>query len=123
MVEQIKDAVRPDAQGQMVNGGFAQHDQIDAVSGEDLGCTVYAPVPAPKDKQVDRYAPKAGDSPAVAEWRERMGGEEAKAIYKERAATAECVNAQARNRGLIRLRVRADSRPRRSRCGMRWPIT
>ncbi len=30
----------------------------------------------------------------------------AKAIYKERAATAECVNAQARNRGLTRFLVR-----------------
>ena len=67
---------------------------------------MYAPVPATKDKKVDRYAPKPGDSPAVAAWRERMGGAEAKAIYKERAATAECVNAQARNRGLIQLRVR-----------------
>lgn len=106
MVEQIEALYDRTPEGMMVDGGFAQHDQIDAVSGEDLGCTVYAPVPAPKDKRVDRYAPKAGDSPAVAAWRERMGTEEAKAIYKERAATAECVNAQARNRGLIRLRVR-----------------
>ena len=29
----------------------------------------------------------------MAEWRQRMGTEEAKTIYKERAATAECVNA------------------------------
>jgi hypothetical protein len=35
-----------------------------------------------------------------------MGTEAAKEIYKERAATAECVNAQARNRGLIRFLVR-----------------
>ena len=35
-----------------------------------------------------------------------MGTEEAKAIYKERASTAECVNALARNRGLVLLRVR-----------------
>ena len=106
MVEQI-DARYDRTPGDMlVDGGFAQHDQIDAVSGEALGCTVYAPVPAPKDKRVDRYAPKPSDSPAVAAWRERMGSEEAKAIYKERAATAECVNAQARNRGLIQLRVR-----------------
>ena len=35
-----------------------------------------------------------------------MGTPEAKEIYKERAATAECVNAQARNRGLQRLTVR-----------------
>jgi len=36
----------------------------------------------------------------VADWRNRMGGDDAKTIYKERAATAECANAQARNRGL-----------------------
>ena len=35
-----------------------------------------------------------------------MATEEAKERYKERAATAECVNAQARNRGLQRLPVR-----------------
>jgi hypothetical protein len=35
-----------------------------------------------------------------------MGTAEAKEIYKQRAATAECVNAQARNRGLIQLLVR-----------------
>ena len=35
-----------------------------------------------------------------------MGGEAAKAVYKERAATAECVNAQCRNRGLLRFLVR-----------------
>ena len=90
----------------MVDGGFAQHEQIDAVSAPEVGCTVYAPVPAPKDRQVDRYAPKPGDSPAVAAWRSRMASAEAQTTYKERAATAECVNAQARNRGLIQLRVR-----------------
>ena len=41
-----------------------------------------------------------------------MGTEEAKAIYKERAATAECVNAQARERGLTRLRVRGTAKVR-----------
>ena len=35
-----------------------------------------------------------------------MATEEAKAIYRQRAATAECVNAQARNRGLTRFLVR-----------------
>jgi transposase len=106
MVEQIGARYGEKPRDVLADGGFAQHDQIDAVSGEGAGCTVYAPVPAPKDKQVDRYAAKPGDTPAVAQWRERMGSEEAKAIYKERAATAECVNAQARNRGLIQLRVR-----------------
>jgi hypothetical protein len=35
-----------------------------------------------------------------------MGTAEAKEIYKDRAATVECVNALARNRGLQRLLVR-----------------
>ncbi len=35
-----------------------------------------------------------------------MGTDEAKEIYKERAATAECVNAIARNRGLQQFNVR-----------------
>ena len=95
MVEQIDERYDQRPGEMLVDGGFAQHDQIDAVSGTGIGCTVYAPVPQPKDETVDRYAPKPGDSPAVAAWRERMGGDEAKAIYKERAATAECVNGSA----------------------------
>jgi hypothetical protein len=106
MVEQIESRYGERPKEMLVDGGYPQHDQIDAVSGAERACAVYAPVPAPKDKAVDRYIPKPGDSPTVAAWRQRMGGAEAKAIYKERAATAECVNAQARNRGLIRLRVR-----------------
>jgi transposase len=106
MVKQIESRYDRTPAEVLVDGGFAQHEQIEAVSGEEVGCTVYAPVPAPKDPQVDRHAPKPGDSPAVAAWRERMASAAAKAIYKERAATAECVNAQARNRGLIQLRVR-----------------
>jgi Transposase DDE domain len=42
----------------------------------------------------------------VAAWRQRMATPEAQAIYKDRAATAECVNALARNRGLRQLLVR-----------------
>ena len=106
MVEQIESRYDQTPHEVLVDGGFAQHEQIDAVSAPEVGCTVYAPVPAPKDRQVDRYAPKPGDSPAVAAWRSRMASAEAQTTYKERAATAECVNAQARNRGLIQLRVR-----------------
>ena len=38
-----------------------------------------------------------------------MGTDEAKAIYKNRAASAECVNAHSRNRGLQQFRVRGSS--------------
>ena len=42
----------------------------------------------------------------MAEWRASMATPEAKEVYKQRGATAECVNAQARNRGLQQFRVR-----------------
>jgi hypothetical protein len=106
MVEQVERRYEATPREVLIDGGFAQHDQIEALQGPEKGCTVYAPVPAPKDPRVDRYAAKPGDGPAVAAWRARMATEAAKTIYKERAATAECVNAQARNRGLYQLRVR-----------------
>ena len=37
---------------------------------------------------------------------QEFGSQQAEVVMKERAATAECVNAQARNRGMIQLRVR-----------------
>ncbi len=106
MVEQVKERYEIVPAEVLVDGGFAQHDQIEAASAPGLGCTVYAPVPKPKGPQVDRHAPKPSDSAAVAAWRERMGTGEAKLISKERAATAECVHALARGRGLIHLLVR-----------------
>jgi transposase len=106
MVDQVEERSGKVPPEWLVDGGFAQHDQIDAVSAPEVGCTVYAPVPKPKDPKVDRHVPKPGDSAAVAAWRQRMGTEPAKAIYKERAATAECVNALARGRGLMCVLVR-----------------
>lgn len=110
MVDQVEDRTGVVPPQWLVDGGFAQHDQIDAVSDPGVGCTVYAPVPKPKDPKVDRFAPKPSDSAAVAAWRQRMATEQAQEIYKERAATAECVNALARGRGLIRVLVRGSAK-------------
>jgi transposase len=93
----------------LVDGGYPAHEQLDQVAEKT---TVYAPVPKSKDSAVDPHEPKPGDSEAVAAWRKRMDTEEAKAIYKERAATAECVNAHARNRGLGQFRVRGTAKVR-----------
>lgn len=109
MVEQVSERCGETPAEWLVDGGFPAHDQLDAAA-EDT--TVYAPVPKPKDPTTDPYAAKAGDSEAVAAWRRRMGTEHAKRIYRERASTAECVNALARNRGLIQLRVRGKHKVR-----------
>jgi transposase len=106
LLEQIHERFGVYPQEALVDGSFARHEDIDAVSKPEIGCTVYAPVPQPKDPERDRYQPLPGDSEAVAAWRIRMGTVAAQKIYKERAASVECVNAQARNRGLVQLRVR-----------------
>ena len=88
----------------LADGGYAKLDDITTLAR--AGVTPYVPVPAPRDKARDRYARMPDDPPEVAAWRERMASDEAKEIYKQRAATVECVNAQARNRGLTRFFVR-----------------
>jgi transposase len=87
----------------LVDGGFAKLADIEALAA--AGVVVFAPVPKPRVAARDPHAPREGDGPGVAAWRQRMGSEAAKAVYKERAATAECVNAQCRNRGLLRFLV------------------
>jgi len=88
----------------LVDGGYARHDDIEDAEGR--GTTVYAPVPKPKDPSRDPHVALLDDSEAIAQWRERMGSDAAKDIYKQRAATAECVNAIARGRGLAQFVVR-----------------
>jgi transposase len=90
----------------LVDGGYAQHAAIDQAAEKDV--VLYAPLPKPRKGDTrDPHAPRPEDSEAVAAWRQRMGTDEAKALYKQRAATAETVNADAKtHRGLDRLAVR-----------------
>ena len=90
----------------LADGGFVCLEDIETAQAPPRGTKVYAPVPEPRDRRRDRHAPRPGDGEQVREWRARMGTEPAKAVYQQRASTSECVNAQARNRGLIRLLVR-----------------
>jgi len=116
MVEQVIERTGCTPGQWLVDGGFPAHEQIDAVHEQTQGKTeVLAPVPEPRGKTgkdgddvppPDKHQPKEGDSVPVAQWRSRMAGQDIKDIYKQRAATAECVNALARNRGLQRLPVR-----------------
>ena len=112
MVEQIEDRYGKPPDEMLVDGGFAKHDDIEAVSVPHGETTVYAPVMKSKKTGVDIHAPRWSDSPAIAEWRKRMATDEAKEIYKQRAAPAECVNAIARNRGFGQFRVRGSPKAR-----------
>lgn len=113
MLDQLKQRYERVPNEALVDGGFATKDAID--QAEERGCTVYAPIKAEEKKRAagkDPYARSKGDSDAVAAWRSRMGTEEAKLIYRQRAQTAEWVNAQARNRGFWFMPVRGQPRCR-----------
>jgi len=96
----------------LVDGGFAKKDDITEVSPPAGDTTVYAPVQVSRCDSRDPHTPLKDDSPAVAEWRQRMATPAAKQIYQQRASTAECVNAIARNRGLQQFRVRGHPKVR-----------
>lgn len=107
MIDQIQHRIGKLPQTYLVDGGFAKHEAIEAVT--QLGVQVLAPVPTPRKAAADSTRPRwRKDSAAVAEWRARMATPQAKEAYKARAATAERVNADLRvKRGLDRLLVRS----------------
>lgn len=105
MLDEIRRRTARQPEEYLVDGGYTKLEAISNVSAQ--GTTVYAPVPEPRTLGIDRYEPKDGDDPAVAKWRQRMGTQEAKEIYKERAATIETVNGDLKaHRGLGKLPVR-----------------
>jgi transposase len=113
MLDQLKERYERIPDEALVDGGFATKHAID--QADERGCTVYAPIKDEKKKRAkgeDPYAPKKGDSPAVAAWRSRMGTVVAKVIYRLRGQTAEWVNAQARNRGFWFMPARGQPRCR-----------
>lgn len=104
MLEQIERRTGQRPAEHLVDSGYVNLEAIE--QAEAKGTKVYAPPAAKRKGEPPSYEPKPDDAPEVAAWRQRMGTEEAKAIYKDRAATAELVNADLKgNRGL-KLRVR-----------------
>ena len=115
MLEQIHKRTGEYPDNVLVDGGFVNKTDIENTTQKDV--TLYAPVQKPKDESRDPYQPMPKDSQSVADWRKRMGTDEAKEIYKERAATAECVNAITRNRGLRQFTVRG---LKKAKAAMLW---
>ena len=96
-----------------VDGGFRSNAGITAAATQ--GVTVYTPIPRRQPSQRNPHLPEEvlpTDSPPVAEWKQRMVTPEAKAKYKDRAATVEWANALLRQRGLQRLLVRGLAKAR-----------
>jgi hypothetical protein len=88
----------------VADGGCTSIGNVDQM--HERGCKVIAPLRQRSNPERKPTDPRASDSDAVLLWRARMETEEAKTLYRKRGATAECVNAQFRNQGLLRFLVR-----------------
>ena len=85
----------------LVDPGYRKMDDIEKAVALNKNCKIYVPPATLKDGKIP-----SEEGVAAKELRLRMNEEEAKVIYRERASTAECVNAIARNRGLQQFLVR-----------------
>lgn len=116
MRDQVETRADEAVEEQLIDGGFVTLEAIDQAAVEEV--TILAPVPKPRNPGVDRYAPKPTDSPAVAQWRQRMGTAEAKQLYKQRSSTIETINGELKSqRGLVPFLVRG---LRKVQCAGLW---
>jgi transposase len=106
MAEQLAERTGQYPAEYLVDGGYVKRADITTL--ERRGARVYAPLRPPRTLTSGREAatPRSDDSAEVIAWRARMETEEAKSIYKQRGATAECVNAHARRYGVFQFGVR-----------------
>jgi len=104
LAEQVHERHGKNPSEWLEDGGCVTLDGIDKFA--ERGINVIAPIREPRSSGKKPTEVRATDSAAVAAWRKRMDTEEAKVIYKQRGATAELVNAHARNHGLHQFLVR-----------------
>jgi transposase len=117
MRKQVEDRSGQKVEAHLYDGGYVKIQTIE--QAEQQGVTVYAPPKPARNKEThgDQFTPRAGDSEAIKQWRLRMGSDEGKEIYKQRASTSETINAQMRRSGLTQLTVRG---LRKARCVALW---
>ncbi len=116
MRRQVEERTGAKVNEHLMDGGYVGLDSIERAAAD--GVVIYAPVPKAKKKDQDAHAPRRGDGPGVVAWRRRMATDEAKTIYKQRAATSETINGDLKAwRGLGQLRVRGLGK---ARCLALW---
>jgi transposase len=117
MRKQVEDRTGQKVQEHLYDGGYVKIDSIE--QAQEQGVRIFAP-PKParnKEKHGDEFTPRASDSEAIKQWRLRMGSDQGKEIYKQRASTSETINAQMRRSGLTQLTVRG---LQKARCIALW---
>lgn len=88
----------------LADGGYPKHEAIEALSLR--GTQPVVPPARSRNPDFDPLAPQTSDTAPLAAWRRLMASTQGQELYKRRAASVECANAQLRRRGLQQLNVR-----------------
>src|SRR5262249_13509518 len=105
MRDQVEARAEEAVEEQLMDGDFLTLEGIERAAVEEVA--LYVPAPQSRKPGVNPYAPKPTDSPAVAQWRQRMGTPAARQVYKQRSSTIETINGELKTqRGLGRVLVR-----------------
>jgi transposase len=86
------------------DAAYSGQEDLNTITEIFPNCRYYAP--AQVNKGIDPKRHRRTDSEAVKKWRNMLGTEESKKLYKNRCSTAEFSNAQVKNRGLRQFLVR-----------------
>jgi len=89
----------------LVDGGYMNFAGVEQAAAR--GVEVFAPLRVNKNYKIDPHQVQPHDTAPIAAYRQRMGSDEGKQLYKQRCATAETINADTKTyRGLDRLLLR-----------------
>jgi len=107
MRQQVERRTGRKVQEHLLDGGYLKLQDIENAQADSVA--LFVP-PKQARREQDRgheLDVRAGDSEAIVQWKERMSSESGKAVYRQRAATSETVNADLKtHRGLVQLTVR-----------------
>jgi len=86
------------------DAAYSGKDDINAAAELFPNCRYFAPPQGCKEEEAKKH--KKTDSEAIKKWRDQIGSDDVKKMYKKRSSTAEFSNAQIKNHGLKEFRVR-----------------
>lgn len=104
MYEQIKTTYNKIPERYLVDAGFKNLQSF--IEIESDGCKMFCSTENSKKAKNKKVDIKKHNHSCILKWVERMKTQKAKEIYKRRASTVECVNANVRNRGFYQFLVR-----------------
>ena len=107
MREQVERRSGRKVKQHLVDGGYLRNDDIERAHEQSVELFVPPKRASNPENRGRELEPKSRDNAAMRAWKQRMGSDEGKKIYQQRAATSETVNADLRSyRGLTQLTVR-----------------